>query len=86
MGNIIRIAIIYFVVAYFVSWWPFEKYELHKYYKNPISPAAVLMGGTYAGVVDEFETLDECIETKAEVEKDDAAIGYTNSLFKCEKK
>lgn len=63
-----------------------EKHELHKYYKDPLSPAAILMGGTYAGVVDEFNTLDECLETKAEVEKDDAEIGYTNSLFKCKKK
>ncbi len=61
-------------------------YELKKYYKDPNSPAAIMMGGTYAGVVDEFDSLDECNEMKLRVEKDDRDIGYSNSLFECEEK
>ncbi len=86
MRTIGTIAIIYLLVAYFLSWSPFEKYELHKFYKDPLSPAAVFMGGTYAGIVDSYSTWEECFETKARAEKDDAAIGYTNSIFKCKKK
>lgn len=74
------------ILIVFLSGCSGEKYELHKYYKDPLSQAAILMGGTYAGIVDEFNTLGECLETKAEVEKDDAEIGYTNSLFECKNK
>lgn len=48
--------------------------------------AAILMGGTYAGVVAEFYTLEGCLEAKRKAELADKRIGYTNSIFKCEKK
>ena len=63
-----------------------DTYQLHKFYRDPSSTAAIMMGSTYAGVVDEFDTLEECLEVKRQVERDDAAIGYTNSRFECEKK
>lgn len=62
------------------------EYELKKYYKDPFSAAAKLMGGTYAGVVETFNTLDACMQMKQQVEKDDQDIGYTNSRFVCDEK
>lgn len=62
------------------------KYELKKYYKDPNSAAARMMGGTYAGVVETFNSLDACLQMKEQVERDDLNIGYTNSRFVCDKK
>lgn len=62
------------------------EYELKKYYKNPFSAAAKMMGGTYAGVVETFNTLEACMQMKQQVEKDDRDIGYTNSRFVCDEK
>lgn len=62
------------------------KYELKKYYKDPNSPAAQLMGGTYAGVVETFNSMDACLQMKEQVERDDQRIGYTNSRFVCDKR
>ena len=62
------------------------EYELKKYYKDPGSPAAILMGGTYAGVVATFNSRDACMQMKEQVELDDRNIGYTNSRFVCDEK
>jgi hypothetical protein len=60
------------------------EYELKKYYKDPFSAAAKFMGGTYAGVVETFNSLDAFMQMKQQVEKDDRDIGYTNSRFVCD--
>jgi hypothetical protein len=60
-----------------------SEYELQKFYRDPNSPAARMMGGIYAGVVDTFSSLEACLDTKADVERDDREIGYTNSRFVC---
>lgn len=62
------------------------EYELKKYYKDPNSPAARMMGGTYAGVVESFKSQDLCLQRKVQVEQNDRKIGYTNSRFECEPK
>tara|TARA_R110000868_G_scaffold406619_1_gene687196 strand:- start:490 stop:831 length:342 start_codon:yes stop_codon:yes gene_type:complete len=62
------------------------KYELKKYYKDPNSPAARIMGGTYAGVVETFNSMDACLQMKEQVARDDRNIGYTNSRFVCDEK
>ncbi len=62
------------------------EYELKKYYKDPDSLAAIMMGGTYAGVVETFNSLDACLQMKMQVERDDRNIGYTNSRFVCDEK
>ena len=62
------------------------EYELKKYYKDPYSAAAQIMGGTYAGVVETFNSLEACMQMKNQVEKDDRNIGYTNSRFVCDEK
>lgn len=62
------------------------KYELKKFYKDPLSPAAIMMKGTYAGVVETFNSLDACLQMKEQVERDDRNTGYTNSRFVCDKK
>ena len=62
------------------------EYELKKYYKDPNSPAAKMMGGTYAGVVETFNSLDACLQMKEQVERDDLNIGYTNARFVCDEK
>lgn len=61
------------------------KYNLNKYYKDPYSEAALMMGSTYAGVVSSFNSLDACLEMKYQVEQDNLKVGYTNSIFRCEK-
>ena len=63
-----------------------EEYELRKYYRDPYSPAALMMGGMYAGVVERFDSQDACLSMKEGVEEDDRKIGYTNSRFVCAKK
>lgn len=63
-----------------------DQYELKKYYKDPNSPAAQMMGGTYAGVVETFNSMEACLQMKEQVERDDRNIGYTNSRFVCDKK
>ena len=63
-----------------------EEYELKKYYKDPESPAAKMMGSTYAGVIETFNTLNACLQMKEQVEADDRKIGYTNSRFVCDAK
>lgn len=63
-----------------------NEYELKKYYKDSGSAAALLMGGTYAGVVETFNSLDACLEMKNQAERDDERIGYTNSRFVCDVK
>lgn len=62
------------------------KYELKKYYKDPLSAAAKMMGGTYAGVVETFNSMEACLQMKSQVEQDDRNIGYTNSRFVCDEK
>ncbi len=62
------------------------EYELKKYYKDPASPTAIMMGGTYAGVVKTFSSLDACLQMKEQVERDDRNTGYTNSRFVCDEK
>ncbi|WP_301387892.1 hypothetical protein [Thalassolituus sp. UBA2590] len=62
------------------------EYELKKYYKDPNSPAAKMMGGTYAGVVETFNSMEACLQMKEQVERDDRNIGYTNSRFVCDEK
>ncbi len=62
------------------------EYELKKYYKDPSSPAAKMMGGTYAGVVETFNSMEACLQMKEQVERDDRNIGYTNSRFVCDEK
>lgn len=62
------------------------EYELKKYYKDPHSAAAQMMGGTYAGIVETFNSLDACLQMKEQVERDDRNIGYTNSRFVCDEK
>ena len=63
------------------------EYELKKYYKDPDSLAAIMMmGETYAGVVETFNSLDACLQMKIQVERDDVNIGYTNSRFVCDEK
>ena len=62
------------------------EYELKKFYKDPLSPAAIMMGGTYAGVVKTFNSLDACLQMKKQVERDDRNISYTNSRFVCDEK
>ena len=59
------------------------EYELQKFYRDPSSAAARMMGSMYAGVVDTFDSLAACLDTKADVEQDDREIGYTNSRFVC---
>jgi len=61
-----------------------EKYELQKYYRDAYSPAAQIMGGTYAGVVETFNSKAACEDMKREVEADDRRIGYDNSMFICD--
>lgn len=63
-----------------------SEYELKKYYKDANSPAAQMMGSTYAGVIETFKSQDLCFQKKAQVEQNDRNIGYTNSRFECEKK
>ena len=63
-----------------------NKYELRKHYKDPNSPAAQLLGSTYAGVIETFNSLDECEEMKNQVILDDLRIWYTNSRFECVKR
>jgi hypothetical protein len=63
-----------------------DEYELKKYYKDPNSAAAQMMGSTYAGVVETFNSLAACRDMKAQVERDDRNIGYTNSRFVCDEK
>ena len=63
-----------------------NQYELKKFYKDPNSPAAKMMGSTYAGVVETFNSMSACLQMKEQVEKDDQKIGYTNSRFVCDKK
>lgn len=64
------------VVFGLYSWlWESDKYQLSKYYKN----------GSYAGVVETYETLDECLADRDDATNDDKEIGYANSIFKCEK-
>ena len=62
------------------------EYELQKFYRDPNSPAARLMGGLYAGVVETFSSMEACLQMKADVERDDRNIGYTNSRFLCVEK
>ena len=62
------------------------KYELKKYYRDPTSAAALIMGGTYAGVVETFNSMDACLQMKSQAEQDDHDIGYTNSRFVCDTK
>ena len=62
------------------------EHELRKYYKDPDSPAARLMGGTYAGVVETFNSQDDCLQMQELVERDDRNTGYTNSRFVCVEK
>ncbi|SMN11358.1 hypothetical protein SPBRAN_1614 [uncultured Candidatus Thioglobus sp.] len=62
-----------------------DKYVLQKYYKDPNSAAAKLMGGLYAGSIGTFSRLENCQKMKFKVEQDDKKIGYTNSRFVCEK-
>ena len=62
------------------------EYELKKYYKDPNSPAARMIGGTYAGVVETFSSLEACLKMKEQVEQDDRKINYTNSKFVCDEK
>jgi len=63
-----------------------NEYELKKYYKDANSPAAILMGGTFAGVVSTFSSKADCIHAKQRAVSDDRKTGYTNSTFICEKK
>ena len=63
-----------------------DEYVLQKYYKDPNSAAAKLMGGLYAGSIGTFSRLENCLKMKSKVEEDDRKIGYTNSRFECEKK
>ena len=63
-----------------------DKYELKKFYKDPNSPAAIMMGSMYAGVVATFNSRDACMQMKSQAEEDDKAIGYKNSRFVCDKK
>lgn len=63
-----------------------EEYELKKYYKDATSPAAQLMGGTYAGVLETFNSLDACLQMIKQVERDDREIGYTNARWVCDTK
>lgn len=78
------------LLSFFISFLLFScvktKYKLHKFYRDSNSPAARMMGGTYAGVVDEFDTMEECVEAKKQVERNDRKIGYKNSMFQCSKK
>ena len=62
------------------------EFELKKYYKDPDSPAARMMGGTFAGVVETFNSLEACMQMKEKVEMDDRRINYTNSRFVCDEK
>ena len=62
-----------------------DKYKLHKFYKDPLSLAAILMGGTYAGILEKFDTIEECMVSKQQSENNDKEIGYTNSSFRCSK-
>jgi hypothetical protein len=62
------------------------EYELQKFYRDPSSPAARMMGGMYAGVVGTFRSMDACLNMKGAVERDDRKIGYTNSRFVCVEK
>jgi len=48
-------------------------YYLLKYYKN----------GSYAGVVEEFDSYEECVDFQQAVTRDDRAIGFTQSVFRC---
>ncbi len=63
-----------------------DEYVLQKYYKDPNSTAAKLMGGLYAGSIGTFSRLENCLKMKSKVVEDDRKIGYTNSRFECEKK
>lgn len=63
-----------------------NEYELKKFYKDPESPAAKLLGSTYAGVVDTFKSMPACMQMKEQIEADDLRIGYTNSRFICDEK
>ena len=65
---------------------PAETYELKKYYKDSTSAAAKMMGGTYAGVIETFSSLEDCLQMKEQVERDDSESGYTNSRFVCDQK
>lgn len=62
------------------------EYELKKYYKDANSPAARMMGGTYAGVVETFSSREACLQMKEQVERDDRKMNYTNSRFVCDEK
>jgi hypothetical protein len=80
--NIICIVIALFICSCSES----KEYELKKYYKDPYSRAAQMMGSTYAGVVEKFNSLPACEEMKRQVEAGDRKIGYTNSRFVCDLK
>ena len=54
--------------------------------QNMHSPAAQLLGSTYAGVVETFNSFNACMQMKEDVEKEDIRIGYTNSRFVCDVK
>jgi len=63
-----------------------KQFELKKFYKDPYSPAAQLLGSTYAGVIETFNSLNACMQMKEDVENEDRKIGYTNSRFVCDEK
>ena len=77
MKVLVFLVIAYFTAAYFLSWVPFTRYDLHKFYRQ---------NGAWAGIVETFSSELECLDTKADVEEDDKRIGYTNSRFVCEKR
>ncbi len=85
MLKIITLIVGYVVLAFYLNLWPFDRYELHKYYKDPQSMAAIFMGGTHAGILDTYISLDDCQIAKIQADKSDEAIGYTNSTFKCKR-
>ena len=62
-----------------------DKYILHKFYNDPLSPIAIMMGGTYAGTLEKFDTIEECMISAQQAKNEDMEIGYTNSSFRCSK-
>lgn len=69
-----------------VSHFSIDDYDLHKYYNDPNSPAAVFRSETGDdSIVDEYDTRDSCTIAKRQAEYADIQIGYDNSLFVCEK-
>jgi len=71
------------VALSFISCTNTKEYELKKFYKDVNSPAAILMGGTYAGVVSTYNSKADCTHAKQIAEANDLKIGYTNSIFMC---